>query len=284
MISSSRGRSIRGRGVGVSARGVGRGGGRGRGISNATEDQASNRGRNYTNIETNIMLDIVGDILPHGQEMWLRVQEKYNADIPSDQGFPARDSDSLKNKFKQLRNMSKPTGDPDCPPTVIRAKRISRDIENEMAVTNLGEDEEHMDYPRIQNENVPSWIGGAIEDPYSSDENEHEQMESTEVGLGLELLETPSSSSSEIYTSTSPQPRNFSSITINRQNISTPTGIIRTGLIESELSNVRANNSNSCTRKRQKLDVQIEQQLKCQADTTNFMQVYILENQRLENI
>ena len=41
-----------------------------------------------------------------------------------------RDSDGIKRKFIRLKNHKKPTCGPDCPPEVIRAKRIQREIEN----------------------------------------------------------------------------------------------------------------------------------------------------------
>jgi len=42
----------------------------------------------------------------------------------------------LRNKFKALRSVRKPTGDPDCPPAVKRAKRIQREIEENLDVGN----------------------------------------------------------------------------------------------------------------------------------------------------
>jgi hypothetical protein len=35
---------------------------------------------------------------------------------------PERDYDAIKNKWKALKNIKKPTGDPTCPPLVVRAK------------------------------------------------------------------------------------------------------------------------------------------------------------------
>lgn len=42
-----------------------------------------------------------------------------------------RDNESLKAKYKTLRLHKKPTGDPDCPPDVRRAKRLYREIEQQ---------------------------------------------------------------------------------------------------------------------------------------------------------
>ena len=41
-----------------------------------------------------------------------------------------------------LKGHKKPTGDPTCPPQVVRAKRIQRDMESRMAVQTLQSDED----------------------------------------------------------------------------------------------------------------------------------------------
>ena len=53
-----------------------------------------------------------------------------------------REGDDLKNKYKKLKNVKKPTGDPSCPPEVVRAKRIQRIIEEKMDVQELGSEED----------------------------------------------------------------------------------------------------------------------------------------------
>jgi hypothetical protein len=44
--------------------------------------------------------------------------------------LPYRDLESICAKWKALKNMKKPTGDPDCPLNVVRAQTIAREIEN----------------------------------------------------------------------------------------------------------------------------------------------------------
>jgi hypothetical protein len=164
-MSNSNNRGNRSRG--------GRGNGRGRardGRSNQRDIIDPSKRRNYSDFEINLLLDIVKEILPHGQEMWIRVQDQFNASLPAGLGCQPRDSDSLKTKFKQLRNMSKHTGDPDCHETVKRAKRISRDIDNEMAVANLGDEDEYIPPPREVL--VPLWTPGVIDNQVSSSDDE----------------------------------------------------------------------------------------------------------------
>lgn len=53
--------------------------------------------------------------------------------------------DSLRTKYKTLRNSKKPTGDPDCPIEVKRAKRAERDIQNKMGVEDFDDDSHQSD-------------------------------------------------------------------------------------------------------------------------------------------
>ncbi len=46
-------------------------------------------------------------------------------------------ADSLKRKFKELHNKRIPTGNPNCPPAVVQAKRLRREIVEKMDGTDL---------------------------------------------------------------------------------------------------------------------------------------------------
>ncbi len=52
----------------------------------------NSRGKSYSDYESNLMLDIVEEILPHGQEMWVRVAEAYQSRV--DPGYEVRDAES----------------------------------------------------------------------------------------------------------------------------------------------------------------------------------------------
>ena len=77
------------------------------------------RGKGWTDPEVHRMLDLAEYSLPLGSNDWERVQSEYHQDLPA--GWGKRDVDTIKRKFKALRNIRKPTGDPDCPETVKRA-------------------------------------------------------------------------------------------------------------------------------------------------------------------
>ena len=73
----------------------------------------------------------------------------------------SRKPGSLKRKFQLLYTSKKPTGDPDCPPQVRRAKWIWKTIKGKMGVASLG--------------------GDSKEDDYDDDDNEEEKEDMPEV-------------------------------------------------------------------------------------------------------
>ena len=81
--------------------------------------------KNYSQAEKDKMLDIVSEVLPLGDLDWQQVAEKHNRLFPA----TARDADSLKRKFTELAKKKPPTGDPNCPQDVKRAKQLFRNIE-----------------------------------------------------------------------------------------------------------------------------------------------------------
>ncbi|RHY08250.1 hypothetical protein DYB37_009695 [Aphanomyces astaci] len=87
-----------------------------------------------------LLLDCIERLQPLGGNHWDTVQSQYNT--LSEPSWIARDSDSIRRKFKTLKNVRKPTGDPDCPVEVVRAKRINRLIESRMAVVDMESDKD----------------------------------------------------------------------------------------------------------------------------------------------
>ena len=76
------------------------------------------RGKHWSEPEVSLMLDQVNKILPRGQIEWERVTVAYAAEKPPH--WHERDEESIKSKFKTLKNHAKPTSDPQCPPNVKR--------------------------------------------------------------------------------------------------------------------------------------------------------------------
>jgi hypothetical protein len=101
--------------------------------------------QNYRDWEVEVLLNILEVKLPLGAEHWETVTTEFNAtaltrSIQVRNNYVARDLDSLKNKFKVLKNHKKPTGDPNCPPLVKRAKRIQKEIERKQSTVDFDDD------------------------------------------------------------------------------------------------------------------------------------------------
>ena len=84
------------------------------------------------------MLDIAEDLEPLGANNWSKVAKRFKkwAEV---NGRPARDFESLRNKFDKLANAKRKTADPSCPPSVRRAKHISSTIQAKCAAYTLGD-------------------------------------------------------------------------------------------------------------------------------------------------
>lgn len=93
--------------------------------------------RNYTPAQVDDLLDIVASKLPCGGDEWDEVGRIYNM-----RHNDGRTGEDLKNKFKKLKNSKKPTGDPNFPPEVRKAKHIQREIEDRMSVLELNDDDD----------------------------------------------------------------------------------------------------------------------------------------------
>ncbi|KAF0719664.1 Aste57867_878 [Aphanomyces stellatus] len=101
----------------------------------------SGRGKSWCPTAVDLLLDIAGEVLPLGKNGWEKVDGRFNR-LGAPQLLPVRDGEALKRKFLLLKNHAKPTGDPDCPEEVQRAKRIQRDIDMSVSVLSLKEIDE----------------------------------------------------------------------------------------------------------------------------------------------
>jgi hypothetical protein len=96
---------------------------------------ASQGGKHWKEQEVNLLLDQILEILPCGGNEWESVSVLYNSNRLA--WMSDRDGESCKTKFKSLKNVKKPTGDPTCPPNVKRAKRIQYQIESKISVATM---------------------------------------------------------------------------------------------------------------------------------------------------
>ncbi|RHY04899.1 hypothetical protein DYB36_008192 [Aphanomyces astaci] len=104
------------------------------------------RGKSWCPSSIDLLLDTTLDVLPLGKNGWEKVESRFNR-LAETKLLPVRDVDALKRKFILLKNHAKPTGDPECPVEVKRAKRIQREIDQSVSVMSLdgGCDEDEND-------------------------------------------------------------------------------------------------------------------------------------------
>ena len=82
------------------------------------------RGAKFTTAELEHLLSIVEEILPIGAPEWERVWDRHDSAFRAKERTP----ESLKRKFQELARKKIPTGDPECPPYVRKAKHIYHKI------------------------------------------------------------------------------------------------------------------------------------------------------------
>ena len=85
----------------------------------ATVATGSSRGAGYTSAETDSLWDVVEEVSPMYNLGWQTVERQHHTRWPEKNRFAT----SLKNKFCSLAGHRMPTGDPDCPPEIKRAKK-----------------------------------------------------------------------------------------------------------------------------------------------------------------
>jgi hypothetical protein len=101
----------------------------------ATIDQSTHHARRicYSKEELDNFLNIIEEVLPIFSTTWKCVAEVHSLRYPN-MGWTA---DRLKLKFKELHYKRTPTGDPYCPPAVIWAKCLRREIVKKMDGSDL---------------------------------------------------------------------------------------------------------------------------------------------------
>ena len=110
--------------------------------------QNTRRGPGYSSEETDILLSTIQEVLPIGPLDWEQVVRLHTDHFPG----MGRDLQSICRKFNKLQASRIPTGDPNCPPAVWRAKRIHRDIEEKMDAVQEMEEQE-LGFPKENNDN-----------------------------------------------------------------------------------------------------------------------------------
>jgi hypothetical protein len=87
---------------------------------------------NYNMPEVVRLLDLVEEYLPLGKDEWERTAAFYNS--TRHRGWPGRNFESLRRKFKVLYSTHKPTGTPEMPPHIKRTKELKEAIDEKANV------------------------------------------------------------------------------------------------------------------------------------------------------
>ena len=95
------------------------------------------RSKGFSEAELDFLLETIEQHLPIGGMEWDQVESQHQAAFPHQE----RTKESLKRKFQTLYRSRMPTGDPNCPATVRRAKHIRKAILDKADLSD-GEDKE----------------------------------------------------------------------------------------------------------------------------------------------
>ena len=82
------------------------------------------RGFQFRAEELDDLMDLVESFLPISAQNWQAVADVHLENYRRE----ARTAESLRRKFQEISRRTGPTGDPNCPPYVIKAKRINRQL------------------------------------------------------------------------------------------------------------------------------------------------------------
>jgi hypothetical protein len=105
----------------------------------APNNQGAGGGKmHYRDDELNDLMDIMEELLPIGKYEKEKVAERYNMMHPT----RPREYPNLMTQFNKFASKKPPTGNPDCPPLVRRAKRILKKIRNKAGIACLTEQDE----------------------------------------------------------------------------------------------------------------------------------------------
>ena len=85
----------------------------------------------FTVQEVDVLLTAIERFLPIGPYEWDRVLAEHESHFPE----AGRTKESLKRKFTMLYKTRHPTGDPDIPEDVLRAKRVYEEIKKKAEVS-----------------------------------------------------------------------------------------------------------------------------------------------------
>ena len=86
-------------------------------------------------------MDLVESFLPISEQNWQAIADVHLENYCRE----ARTAESLRRKFQEISRRAGPTGDPNCPPYVIKAKQINRQLVQMIDASSGGSEAERSD-------------------------------------------------------------------------------------------------------------------------------------------
>jgi hypothetical protein len=102
----------------------------------------------YRAEELEALMEIMDDVVPIGKYEKEKVCQRYNDMFPT----RPREYQNLMSQFNKYASRKEPTGDPDCPPLVRKAKRICQKIKDKAGIACMNEEEEEEEEEDVEDE------------------------------------------------------------------------------------------------------------------------------------
>jgi hypothetical protein len=96
--------------------------------------------QNFSIEDKEYLISLLEEVHPLGPEQWENIVSRYNSEYAKPNERSIRDKEGLRQQWYKMTKVSKPTGDPSCPEYIRRAKRLNKEIQNEIAMTGIDDD------------------------------------------------------------------------------------------------------------------------------------------------
>lgn len=223
----------------------------------------TSRGANFSSAEVLCLLQICRQKLPLGQEEWVVVQNLYNRNAPAGR---KRSAESIKDKFKALKNKLKPTGSGEIPYEIQEAKEIGKLMESRQVVVTFDSTEGNVDNnfisPNIRNTTITP-----LEVPTNNDVTDLQNDFDNDV---FDFINP----SQDILSQTQND--------VSMENFPSANTTKRTGLTEDQLKHLSVQISvNEVTIKKCKIDEALEKLNKNEGND-NFLNLWLIKQTEIE--
>jgi hypothetical protein len=148
--------------------------------------------QNFSIEDKEYLISLLEEVHPLGPEQWENIVSRYNSEYAKPNERSIRDKEGLRQQWYKMTKVTKPTGDPSCPEYIRRAKRLNREIHNEIAMTGIDDDaltdseleEDDLEQDNLEDENKDN--SGDEDDDKDKNHSQDEDGEEDEDKDGKE--------------------------------------------------------------------------------------------------